>query len=225
MELRLLLAIVLSFVVFVAWGAYISIKDVEYQARIQQKEGSEEGFAKRKVRPPEPLQKEIEQPKEEIPSVFDLEVVRSTETKDIFIETDLYTIVLTNEGASFKNLKLKKYLNKKKEHEFCSSNILLDKSDSCSRTLESVLDIVHSRTDNIQEMQVSERPCFEQTSYVVYPIPVGNLLCEGRPSMINKSGDSSISLRKIRRYRVKDRELTSIWIKFAKFTQINSNSL
>ncbi len=116
MEFRLLLAIVLSFAVFVAWGTYIGKQEAENIAKIQQKEGGEKSFEKQRVAPQMPLKEEMEQPqKKEVPAVSDVEVVRSAETKDIFIETDLYKIVITSEGASFKNLQLKKYLNKKKE--------------------------------------------------------------------------------------------------------------
>ena len=76
MESRLLLAVVLSFVIFVAWGAYISKKEAEYNATIQLKEGDQESFTKQKILPQEPLQKEIEQPKEEIQSVSNAEIVR-----------------------------------------------------------------------------------------------------------------------------------------------------
>ncbi len=115
-QLRLLLAIALSFAIFVAWGVYIGKKEAQDIARIQPKEGGKKSFEKQRVVPQLPLKEEMEQPQEkEVPTVSDVEIVRSAETKDIFIETDLYKIVITNEGASFKNLKLKKYLNKKKE--------------------------------------------------------------------------------------------------------------
>ncbi len=97
-------------------GVYIGKKEAQDIARIQPKEGGKKSFEKQRVVPQLPLKEEMEQPQEkEVPTVSDVEIVRSAETKDIFIETDLYKIVITNEGASFKNLKLKKYLNKKKE--------------------------------------------------------------------------------------------------------------
>jgi YidC/Oxa1 family membrane protein insertase len=116
MEVRLILAVALSFVVFMVWGAYISKKEADYKARIALEKGNQEPVEKQKVIPSKPLiKKEVEKPQEEIPPISNAEIISSTEIKDISIETDLYKILLTNEGASFKNLKLKKHLNDKKE--------------------------------------------------------------------------------------------------------------
>lgn len=115
MQLRLLLAVVLSFIVFVLWGAYISKQEPEYLKSTGQEKSRQDANADFKDFPERPLRKEIERPEKETPFLPNLEIVRSSEIKDIFIETNLYGVVLTNEGASFKNLKLKKHLNKDKQ--------------------------------------------------------------------------------------------------------------
>lgn len=115
MELRLLLAVVLSFIVFVLWGAYISKQEPEYLKITGQEKSRQDANTDFKDFPERPLKKEIERPEEEPPSLPNLEIIRLSEIKDIFIETDLYEVVLTNEGASFRNLKLKKHLNKDKQ--------------------------------------------------------------------------------------------------------------
>lgn len=118
MESRMLLAIVLSFSVFLAWGAYISKKEVDYLKATPQQEIRKDpkkalkGFPEESIKEPA---REIEKQQKETPSFADLAIIKSADIKDILIETDLYDIVLTNEGASFKNLKLKKHLNKAKQ--------------------------------------------------------------------------------------------------------------
>lgn len=114
MELRLLLAVVLSFVVFTAWGTYISKKDAEYLKTVQQKETRLDKKTEQKGLPENTFNKKVDNLPPQNPDFFHPEIVKSEEIKDIFIETDLYEIILSNEGASFKNLKLKKHLNKKK---------------------------------------------------------------------------------------------------------------
>lgn len=102
-DVRVFIAVVLSFVVLATWGAYINKAECFNGA--QQKEISAD---KNRV-----FHNVPEKPPEIAPPSFpDIKIVKSGEIKDIFIETALHKIVLTNEGASFKSLKLKKYLNK-----------------------------------------------------------------------------------------------------------------
>jgi len=116
MELRLLLAVILSFFVFVAWGAYTSKKEAEYRKSAHIEEGAQNKSAELSDSlEKKPLAKKQKTPREETPVFSNPDIIKSVEQKDILIDTDLYIITLTNVGASFKNIQLKKYLDKDKQ--------------------------------------------------------------------------------------------------------------
>ena len=89
MEARAFLAILLSFIVFVAWGAYISKKEIDYMETLPQVQSRRGDITEKDEIAEKSIRKKIEEPQkmlEETPSSPDFEIIKADEIKDIFIE-------------------------------------------------------------------------------------------------------------------------------------------
>ncbi len=100
MDKKTLLALGLSFLVFLAWSILYAPKPTERKVdkQIKPKEGQEESVVKDRIMPSG--------------QKLDLMLEAGGDSKDIKVETELYTAVFSGSGPQIKSFKLKKYRSK-----------------------------------------------------------------------------------------------------------------
>ena len=111
MEKRTIIAIILTFVIIVAWGAiqakYFPQEPSKPETREVKKEtGKEEA---------PPVEKKVEKEARELKGGKPLPVARAVPKREVSVETQDYSAVFTSDGAKLKHLKLKRYFDRVEE--------------------------------------------------------------------------------------------------------------
>ena len=107
MEKRTIIAIILTFVIIVAWGAIQSKYFPQESTKPETKEVRKEESA--------PVEKKIDKEMGEVKAGKPLPVTKAIPKKEISVETQDYSAVFTSDGAKLKHLKLKKYFDRVEE--------------------------------------------------------------------------------------------------------------
>jgi YidC/Oxa1 family membrane protein insertase len=111
MEKRTIIAIILTFIIIVAWGAIQSKYFPQEPSKPETKEASKE-VVKEDVPTAE---KKIEKEVREVKGGKSQPVTKSVPKKEVSVETQDYSAVFTSDGAKLKHLKLKKYFDRVEE--------------------------------------------------------------------------------------------------------------
>jgi YidC/Oxa1 family membrane protein insertase len=107
MEKRTIIAIILTFIIIVAWGAIQSKYFPQEPSKPETKEVRKEELP--------PVEKKVEKEIREVKGGKPLPVTKAMPKKEISVETQDYSAIFTSEGAKLKHLKLKKYFDKVEE--------------------------------------------------------------------------------------------------------------
>jgi YidC/Oxa1 family membrane protein insertase len=107
MEKRTIIAIILTFIIIVAWGAIQSKFFPQEPSKPETKEVRKEELP--------PVEKKVEKEIREVKGGKPLPVTKAMPKKEISVETQDYSAIFTSEGAKLKHLKLKKYFDKVEE--------------------------------------------------------------------------------------------------------------
>ena len=114
MEKKAILAIILTFIIIVLWS-FIQTKIFPPPAEkpVTQEAKKDAGPAVEKTPEKAPSPKPSEIVKEKKPPI-----AKTTPKKEVFVETEDYSAVLTSDGARLKEFRLKKYLDRVNESSF-----------------------------------------------------------------------------------------------------------
>jgi YidC/Oxa1 family membrane protein insertase len=107
MEKRTIIAIILTFVIIVAWGAIQSKYFPQEPSKPETKEVKKEESA--------PVEKKVEKEMGEVKAGEPLPVTKTVPKKEISVETQDYSAVFTSDGAKLKHFRLKKYFDRVEE--------------------------------------------------------------------------------------------------------------
>jgi YidC/Oxa1 family membrane protein insertase len=107
MEKRTIIAIILTFIIIVAWGAIQSKYFPQEPSKPETKEVKKEEIP--------PVERKVEKEVREVKGGKPLPVTKAVPKKEISVETQDYSAVFSSEGAKLKHYKLKKYFDKVEE--------------------------------------------------------------------------------------------------------------
>lgn len=111
MEKRTIIAIILTFIIIVAWGAiqskYFPAEPPKPETKEVRKDVAKEEAA--------PVEKKVEKEIREVKGGKSLPVAKVVPKKEISVETQEYAAVFTSDGAKLKHLRLKKYFDRVEE--------------------------------------------------------------------------------------------------------------
>ena len=107
MEKRTIIAIILTFVIIVAWGAIQSKYFPQEPSKPETKEVKKEESV--------PVEKKVEKEMGEVKAGEPLPVTKTVPKKEISVETQDYSAVFTSDGAKLKHFRLKKYFDRVEE--------------------------------------------------------------------------------------------------------------
>jgi YidC/Oxa1 family membrane protein insertase len=107
MEKRTIIAIILTFIIIVAWGSIQSKYFPQAPSKPEIKEVRKDESA--------PVEQKVEKEIREVKPGKPLPVTKAVPKKEVSVETQDYSAVFTSEGGKLKHLKLKKYFDRVEE--------------------------------------------------------------------------------------------------------------